>query len=324
MKILKADLKSLNKFREKFTPYTERYCQQIFQEYEIGFNEKELSEILLSVFRLNEFQVIEGKEVNWENLEHWLKDKLVPNLVILNLGDEDVVRLLIFCLEITYQMFSGGSRATISQKGFRERRRTFESILVDQFIGKLGEVFLKRYLEDKFRAEILLDWEISPQREKYQKDIINAKRNISIKSSPALAGIWAEAGLGYDYGVMVKCMVPEQPILQFFIEVCGFSRLLDFAREKISPSDQLFAGYLEDIRSRIQDYKCGEMKSELKGFICGYFSTKEYQPVRTGTRLEYLGEVREERYIIPLSQLKYQPEHWKEFLKENELAVGAS
>ena len=54
------------------------------------------------------------------------------------MDDEDILRLVIFCLEITYRMFSGESRATVTQKGFRERRRTFKAILVDQFVGKLG------------------------------------------------------------------------------------------------------------------------------------------------------------------------------------------
>ena len=319
MKVLKSDLRSLNKFQTKFYPLAEEFCVQLAQTYQINLSPEEFSALLLSLFRLNEFQVIENKELILENLHRWLEERFVPNLVVLNLGDVDVVRLLIFCLEITYQMFSGGSRATISQKGFRERRRTFESILVDQFIGKLGEVFLKRFLEERFKTKILLDWEISPQRERYQKDIINAKRKVSIKSSPSLAGIWAEAGLGYDYGVMVKCMVPEQPILQFFIEVCGFSRLLDFAQGKISSSDRLFIRYLEDIKFRVQNYKCGEIKTELKGLICGYFLTQEFEPIKKGTKLEYLGEVREERFLVKLNELEYRLGQWEKFLEDNDL-----
>ncbi|MCX7845254.1 MAG: hypothetical protein N2312_01435 [Dictyoglomaceae bacterium] len=78
----------------------------------------------------------------WE----WIKEKLIPSTLVLSLDDPEVLKLLIFSLEITYQMFLGGTRATITQKGFRERRRTFESILVDQFIGKLGEIFVKNIL----------------------------------------------------------------------------------------------------------------------------------------------------------------------------------
>ena len=47
-------------------------------------------------------------------------------------------------------MFAGGTSATITQKEFRERERTFKSILADQFVGKLGEIMVKKFLEKKF------------------------------------------------------------------------------------------------------------------------------------------------------------------------------
>ena len=216
-------------------------------------------------------------------------------------------------------MFGGGTRATVTQKGFRQRRRTFESILVDQFVGKLGEIFVKKFLENNYPVNIKLDWEISTQIEKYRNDIINAEKNVSIKSSPTLAGVWAEADIGYDYGIMVKCSVPQQPILQFFIEVCGFSKLLDFAEEKIPPRNGLFKDYLTKIRDRVRKYKCGEIQTSLKGFICGYFKTSEFSPTREGVTLPYLGIVREERYLVPINQLKWTKDDWKEFLEKVEL-----
>ena len=114
--------------------------------------------------------------MNEKNVINWIEEKLIPNTVTVRLDDEDVVRLLVFCIEITYQMFGGGTKATVTQKGFRQRRRTFESILVDQFVGKLGEIFVKKYLEKNFPVTIELDWEISTQIEKYRNDIVNAKR----------------------------------------------------------------------------------------------------------------------------------------------------
>jgi hypothetical protein len=62
-----------------------------------------------------------------------------------------------------------------------------------------------------------------------------------------LAGIWAEADNGYDYGIMVKCSVPLHPLLQFFVEVCGFRNLLDFAKERLG--SETF--YVDSIRDRI-------------------------------------------------------------------------
>jgi len=115
---------------------------------------------------------------------------------------------------------------------------------------------------------------------------------------------------------MVKCSVPQQPILQFFIEVCGFSRLLNFAEDKIPSEDILFKDYLRELRRRIKEYKCGEIQTALKGYICGYFKTSEHSLVKGGTALSYLGIVREERYLVPVSNLKWTPNMWKVFLEE--------
>ena len=267
-RILKGDLNSPSKFKEKLHDYIVTLRAEILKHHNIEFDIEEIGDLLLSICRSNDFNVIyqEGKKMflNEPKVQEWIDKKLIPNTVIVNLDDEDVVRLLIFCLEMTYQMFSGGTRATVTQKGFREKRRTFETILVDQFVGKLGEIFVKKFLEGNFPVSIELDWEISTQIEKYRNDIMNAKKNVSIKSSQTLAGVWAEADVGYDYGIMVKCSVPQQPILQFFIEVCGFSRLLDFAEEKIPPQNGLFKDYLKEIRGRIRKYKCGEFQTSLK------------------------------------------------------------
>jgi hypothetical protein len=298
--------------------------EKIKKEKGIDFDVKELGELILSACRANDFNVISYQEdkifLDENRILDWINEKVIPNTVVLSISDEDVIRLLIFCIEMTYQMFAGGTRATITQKGFRERRRMFESILVDQFVGKLGEIVVKKYLEENFHVTVELDWEITTEIEKYRNDIVNAKKNISIKSSPSLAGIWAEADIGYDYGIAVKCFIPQPIILQFFIEVCGFSKLLDFAEKKIPSSDERFKGYLEEIRERIKQYRCGEVQTELKGFVCGYFKTSEYEPVRKGTILPYLEEVKEERYLVPINELKFTRDDWIEFLKDTGLS----
>ena len=316
--ILEGELKNSTKFKEKIGEYINRLI--VNNRDTIVFNSDELSEILLSACRMNDSNILSHfgnkKCLDEDIAEKWVIERLLPNTVVMDFSDEDVIRLLIFCFEITYQMFGGGTKATVSAKGFRERRRTFESIVVDQFIGKLGEIMLKRFLENKFSANIELDWEISRQIEKYRNDIMNAKKLVSIKTSPSLAGIWAEADIGYDYGITVKCSVPEPIILQFFVEVCGFSKLLNFAENKIPSSDDIFKGYIEGMRERIKDYKCGELLSKLKGFICGYFKTSDYEPIELGEKLAYLGEVREERYLMQITELKYTNEDWLNFLKE--------
>lgn len=319
-RILKGDLNSPTRFKEKLWDYTQTLRKMIYTNHNIDFDDEELNELLLSICRSNDFNVIYEQEnkmfLDEDRVLDWVRNKLLPSTVIVKLDDEDVVRLLIFCIEITYQMFAGGTRATVTAKGFRERRRTFEAILADQFVGKLGEIFAKKYLEKNYRVNVELDWEISTQIERYRKDIMNARKNVSIKSSPTLAGVWAEADIGYDYGITVKCSVPQQPILQFFIEVCGFSRLLEFAEKRIPPSNGLFKDYLSEMRKRIKDYKCGEIRTDLKGFICGYFKTSEYTPIKEGVSLPYLGKVREERYLIPINELKWTKNEWREFVQE--------
>ncbi|MEO0179652.1 MAG: hypothetical protein ABIL89_00495 [candidate division WOR-3 bacterium] len=200
--ILKSELNSPSAFKKRKKEYVGSLQEIIKKESGIVFDIDELSELLLSVCRSNDFNVIsyQGSKafLDENRVLKWIREKLIPNTMIVSIDDEDIIRLLIFCIEITYQMFAGGTRATITQKGFRERRRTFESILVDQFVGKLGEIMVKKFIEKNFQVKIELDWDISTQIEKYRNDIVNSKKKVSIKTSPSLAGIWAEADLGYD------------------------------------------------------------------------------------------------------------------------------
>lgn len=322
-RLLKGELNSVRKFKEKFSGEIRSLIRMLWEKYNIALAEEELAELLLSSCRSNDFGIIHraGNKIfmDEQKVLEWVEKKLVPSTIILKLDDENVIRLLIFCIEITYQMFGGGTKATTSAKGFRERRRTFEAILVDQFVGKLGEIMAKKFLENNFPVKIELDWEISRQIEKHRNDIINAKKNISIKSSSTLVGVWAEADIGYDYGITVKCSVPQPTILQFFIEVCGFSRLIDFAEGRIPSADKLFRDYIGEMKKRIKGYHCGKIQTDLKGFICGYFNTADYSPVKKGISLEYLGTVREERFLVPLSALKWTLEQWREFLQDVKL-----
>ena len=323
IRILQSELNSPTKFKEKLKDFIIELQKYSLQKHNINFAFDEIGDLLLSASRANEFNILEKKSnkkfLNENLVFDWLEQKIIPITIISKLDDEDIIRLLIFCIEITYQMFLGGTKATTTQKGFRQRRRSFESILADQFVGKLGEVLLKKFLEKNFPVNIQLDWEISTEIEKFRNDIINADKKVSIKTSPTLAGIWAEADLGYDYGVMVKCFVPHPPILQFFIEACGFTKLINFLQDKIPPNNGIFQGYLTEIKTRIKDYKCGEAKTEIKGFICGYFKTKANQIKYLGENLKYMGEIREERYIVPITELKWQLKDWEKFLYQVKL-----
>ncbi|HOK09558.1 MAG TPA: hypothetical protein PLT82_04750 [Candidatus Hydrogenedens sp.] len=70
------------------------------------------------------------------------------------------------------------------------------------------------------------------------------------------------------------------------------------------------------MRERVKKYKCGEIQTDLKAFICGYFNTEEFVPVNEGIELPYLGVVREKRYLVPIDTLKWRKEEWKKFFVE--------
>ena len=178
MIIRKRELESPKEFKKRFEKYINELKEQISERYNIDFSFEELGDLLLSACRTEDFSIVSRKGSKWilseSRVEEWIEQKLIPNTVIVKLDDEDILRLVIFCLEITYRMFSGESRATVTQKGFRERSRTFEAILVDQFVGKLGEIFVKKFLESNFKnVKIELDWKISTEIEKCRIGMIS-------------------------------------------------------------------------------------------------------------------------------------------------------
>jgi hypothetical protein len=318
MLIKKEHLLSPSKFKE--LEGLEDFVFKLKREYNLPFDEESLSMLLLSALRCDDISGSYGilkkerrkRYVDELKVKKWLEENLIPNTVALQMDDPEILKLLFFSIEITYSMFSGGSKATLMQKGFRERKRSFEAIVVDQFIGKLGEVAVKRFLEDRFNIKIEIDWDISPQRERYINDIKNAKKLISIKTSPSLQGIWAEADKGYDYGIMVKCSVPLHPLLQFFVEVCGFRKLLDFAEEKLDSK----TSYIDNIRDRLfSNSQCGQIKTKFACYVCGYFEVSDKNLRKVGERLEYLRTVEEERHFVTIDELKHTQDDWREFIK---------
>lgn len=94
--------------------------------------------------------------------------------------------------------------------------------------------------------------------------------------------------------------------------VCGFRSLVDLAVRNLS-SDQSFAEHLDRIKEEAES--CGS-KPQLAGFVCGYFRTEGLSPVNEGQKLEYLGAVREKRYLLRLKELRWRFEDWKLFLEE--------
>ncbi len=157
---------------------------------------------------------------------------------------------------------------------------------------------------------------ISTDIQHYKSDITNARKDISVKTTPNLGAVWAECPLGYDYGVFVKAIVPPAVLLQAFAHVCGFKRLLDFSKESIGEKEKETETIIESLEKRVLVQKCGDLRVSFKTFICGFFKPEENMIRRQGEKLPYLGEVREERYLIPISKLRFRMEEWEEFLND--------
>lgn len=284
----------------------------------------ELKALILSACKTDDFEVCNvSKQRNrittrWneEQILKWINEKLIPNTVMLSFNDEEIIKLLLFSIEFSFSMLEGKTRATKTQKGFRERERDIETIITNTFVGLLGEVGLKHFLEKNFCVNIKLDRTISTDIQQYKSDITNAKKNISIKTTPNLGAVWAECPIGYDYGVFVKAVVPPAILLQAFAHVCGFRKLIDFSRKSIKGKENEMETIIESLEKRVFIQKCGCLNTSFKTFICGFFKPEESMIKKEGETLPYLGEVKEERYIIPISKLHFRREDWVKFLND--------
>lgn len=318
LNVRKADL-GPKPFKDRYEGFIENLCSYVKKKHGMEFGFDELGELVLSACRVNDFGALyklgNKTYINENAIKDWISKRLVPSTVVMNFDDKDILRLLIFSLEITYQMFHGGSKATTTAKGYRQRSRRFESIVVDQFVGKLGEVMVKKFLKQEFDVDIELDWEISTDIKKFRNDFINAEKLVSVKTTPTLQGVWAEADEGYDYGVFVKCSVPLAILLQFFVETSGFTKLLDFIENGLPSDDSLFMDFLKQIRKRTGAGIGTQASTPLKGFVLGYFDTSQVPPTKMGVTLSFLGEVREQRHLVTIDKIKYGRSDWKSLLR---------
>lgn len=63
---------------------------------------------MLSACRTNDFGVVSRKGnvliLDESRVKDRIDQKLIPNTIVVQLDDEDVLRLMVFCFEITYSM----------------------------------------------------------------------------------------------------------------------------------------------------------------------------------------------------------------------------
>ena len=81
----------------------------------------------------------------------------------------------------------------------------------------------------------------------------------------------------------------------------------------------LYTKFTIGLRKRIEKYKCGNIHTALKEYICGYFKTSEHSPVEEGTPLAYLGIVKEKRYLVKINNLKWTRDDLETFLRDTGL-----
>ncbi len=307
-KLLLESVQTVNVIKE-----LKRNVKTLFDVY----SEKETFEILTSLARVGEpfasISKIDKKvEVSWniENVVRFIKDTIIPNTLLLDYKDRDVIELLMFSMEFAFSMLEGNTKATKTQKGFRERNRDVETVMVNTFVGLIGEVGLRKFLKEKFNVEIELDRSIGTDISQYKSDIVNSKKPVSIKTTPNLKAVWAECPIGYDVGIFVKASVPEAVFINALAQVCAFRKLVEFSKEVLGESP-----ILKTIESRLYYDKCGAVEHAIKCFICGYMETEGLEPTEKGEKLPYLGEVREKRYLLEFTKLKSTEKDWKIFVE---------
>ncbi len=307
----------VNKFDIMISNYIET-LKKIDHEIIRNLNEIEIKDLLESFIRLDKEKFILKLKVknkqdillNEEYVNLVLKN-ILDNLIILDFCDQDVLELLLFSIEFAFSMLEGKTKATKTQKAFRERERELETIIVNTFIGLLGEVALKKFIESRFGIAIKLDRSISDDISRYKTDILNANSPISIKTTPNLKAIWAECPKEYHVGVFVKTSVPKGIFISAMAHVCGFKKLIDFTKNKLSNNE-----LITNLENRIYFRQCGVLNEKLKCIICGYFETFDVKLTTKGTKLPFLGEVREERYLVKISELRSSYDDWNEFIEK--------
>lgn len=254
-------------------------------------------------------------KIDSDAVKEWINQRLMQNTIILNFDDEDVIELLMFSIEISFSMLEGKTRATQTQKGFRERGRDLETIMINMFSGHIGEVAVKKFIEKKFpNINVKLDRSISNNIKKYKSDIQNAKKSVSIKTTTNATSIWAECPKDYDYGIFVKTIIPKAVLLRAFAHVCGFKTLIEYSKKKISNQDSI--NIVNKLEERLLYKDCGDLKTNIKCFICGYFKPDKSTLIEKGMELYMIGKINEDRHFIPIGKLKHSKEDWYNFVKD--------
>jgi len=317
----KTEIKTKSKIRKKLESFL-----PTFRDISKYYNEDEIFSFILSTIRTNEMNIVNIEEtknrtkyyLDVEKIKYWIETRLVQNTIQIGLDDKEFLSLLIFSLAMPYKMLKGETSATKTEKVRRGKERDFEQIFSDTFIGKIGEVIFKQFAKQKFEIEISLDWEISKEIEKYKSDIVNSRKQVSIKSTDTLFGIWSEAPKNADYGILIKVSLPKDFLMKILAHISSLMKLLNFAKERIQKDMSASNNITVDLINFIKE-SAYEEEMIIKAFICGFFKTSEETLKKKGNKLNYIGgefEIYEEKHILKCDELKYSYQDWSKFFKD--------
>ncbi|HEX9897118.1 MAG TPA: hypothetical protein VGA85_05630 [Dehalococcoidales bacterium] len=274
-----------------------------------GYNEDEISRLILSAIRTEEDDIITKKKMDRKptyfldipKIENWLEKKVVPNTVLINTDDPDLLKLLVFSLAMPYKISKGEIKSTD-----RIANKYFNRVFSDTFIGKIGEIAFKKYAEQKLGVEIEPDWAIGRDISTFQSDITGSVKTVSIKSTDTLESIWAEAPQPADYGIFIKVALPKDFFMKILAHVSSLRKLLRFVEEHLEKDDSV-----NDLLKFVEETAYGK-EMTIKAYVCGFFEASPATLKHKGEELSYLGEVHEDKHLLECNKLKYSPKDWED------------
>ena len=283
-----------------------------------GYAEDEIFPLAMSILRARELDVTAEREVIVRNtsdislLEHWIRQTLVPNTVVIRSADPDLLKAVAFSLAVPYKVFAGEVQAS-----YRTKNAYFGRVFSDTFIGKIGEIAFKKYAYEKFGLNTHLDWAIGRNIGKYQSDLVDSTGVISIKSTDTLESIWAEAPPHADYGIFIKVALPKDFFMKILAHISSLKKLLRFV-ESNTPDDAEASELIQYVEKTAY-----EEEMVIRAFVCGFFRTLPETLKHEGLNLPYLGEVHGDKHLLECSKLSYAPEDWKAWLSSVFPRTGA-
>ena len=89
---------------------------------------------------------VELHDIDTRKIKDWTENKVIPNTVEIKADEIDLLKLLVFSLAMPYKMLKGQTKATMTEKVRRTKKRNFEQIFSDHFIGKIGEIAFRKFV----------------------------------------------------------------------------------------------------------------------------------------------------------------------------------